>query len=154
MSSLKLYRNHSRPVDIVGTPILTNDPTPILSVDQTTAGVVFAGFDMGQLTSGSYGFNPKYPLLMKLFCSDVETDSTGEFIVRVTGTAATGNPKIHRQDTRNFGLTWDEKGNTGWQNIASADATVSVQPLAPMTFVRMNCVLGIATDNVDRPEEN
>jgi hypothetical protein len=97
---------------------------------------------------------------MKLFCKDVVTDRTGEFVVTVqgslTGLNNPGQVICHRMDSRNFGMTWNLGYSAGssWETILNSDATVSVKPLAPMTSVSLNCILGVATDNIDRIEEN
>jgi hypothetical protein len=155
MANLEIFGYHPRPVDIKGTVILTTSPTTFVPVDQTTPGVVLAGADLAVLRD-SGGYLPDYPLLMKLFCKDIITDNSGEFVLNVTGSAAQGNIVFHGQDVRNFGITWYLGHSTGssWDTIRNSDATVSLLPIAPMTTVKMNCILGIATDNIDRPEEN
>jgi hypothetical protein len=160
MANLTLYYHYPRPVDIKGTPILTTDPTTFVPTDQTTPGVTLAGVDMSVLRD-SFGYLTNYPLLMKLFCKDVVTDNTGTFVVSVTGTVVGMSPTnkivVDRQDMRNFAITWSlgqPALGPSWDTISSSDATVTLTPLAPMTTVSMNCLLGIATDNIDRPEEN
>jgi hypothetical protein len=154
MANLELYGYQTRPVDNP-TPILVTSPATFVPVDQTTSGVTLAGVDLTVLRD-SDGYLPSYPLLMKLFCKDVIVDNTGEFILSVTGSVAQGSVVVHRQDIRDFGLTWSLGHSTGssWDTILNSDATVSLTPIAPMTTVKMNCILGIATNNIDRPEEN
>ena len=154
MANLELFGYQRNPTEKT-TPILTTSPATFVPVDQTTTGVVLAGVDLTVLRD-SDGYLPSYPLLMKLFCQDVIIDNTGEFILKVTGSVAQGSVVVHRQDLRNFGLTWSLGSPTGasWDTIRNSDATVSLTPIAPMTQVKLNCILGIATDNIDRPEEN
>jgi hypothetical protein len=154
MANLELYRYSARPVDINGTPILVTSPATFVPVDQTTPGVTLAGVDLSTLDSSGYLTN--YPLLMKLFCKDIRVDNTGMFIVSVNG-SATGTVQVcDRQDNRNFAMTWYLGHSTGasWDTITNSDATVSLKPIFPMTAVSLNCILGIATDNIDKPEEN
>jgi hypothetical protein len=159
-ANLEVYRFHLRPIDVVGAPILTTAPASFTAVSNTSPGVVFTGVDMSVLRD-SEGFHTSYPLFMKLFCKDVSVDSTGEFIVSVNGSLAGMSsityPSIHRQDDKNFVMAWS-LGYSGWgrswDSISSSDATISINPLSPMTSVSMNCILGVATDNINRPDQN
>jgi hypothetical protein len=152
--SLNIYSYLVRPTDRVGTPILTSSTTPVTAIDQDTPGVVFSGVDISQLNAAPYNYDTTYPLMVKMFCSEIVTDSTGAFRIKIEGSMAGNTTTFQRQDTENFALTWYQNGLVNWTDITSGDATVSVQSLSSITQISMNCVLGIATNNIDRPEQN
>jgi len=145
MASLIDYRYVAAPTLVPGTPILV-DSTNMVTVDQTTAGVVFGGFPGSDLTSAPYKYEPRYPLMLKVFCQDVVFDRTGEFEVKVTGPAGSGLT-CNRRNENSFALMLNVRD---WDMASSMDTTVSVLPRSPMVAVKMNCICGLATDAADR----
>jgi len=151
MASLTLVHHSVTPFNSVsGCPILVNSATPVSCSSTASTGVfsVAAGSDM---TGNPYNFSPRYPLLMKMFFTNVVMDGTvaypnPEFIVNVSGPTPF---KCHRIDEKNFGISlwikqWDTK---------SLDTTVSITPISPLTGVTMDCLTGLATDTQDKSEE-
>jgi hypothetical protein len=145
---------------IAGTPILTPSPVTMLTVDQTTSQCVFSGITGSDLTSAPYGYNPPYPLMLKLFCDNVEVDSTGEFKIKIEGPAFKtiefprrnfNDLDFRRNKEKNFAFTWYVKD---WATKANIDATVSVHPYPPITSVSFQCICGLAENNINWPEQN
>jgi len=142
------YEYHYRPIDIVGTTILSDKTTQIINVDSTASQKVFGTFDTAPLTSAPYGYHSNFPLLMKLFCYDIVTDTTGQFEVSVSGKL--GSSVCKRSNEDSFGITWNVRD---WASLTNADASVTITPLKPVTSVSMKCVCGLATDYIDRASE-
>lgn len=142
------YEYRYREVDVVGTTILADRTTQTVAVDNTSPQVVLGPFDTTNLSDSTYGYHTDYPLMMKLFCDTVVTDTTGEFEIAVTGSL--GSTAARRLNQDKFGMTWNIRD---WVSLTDADATVTLTPFPPMTSVSMNCTCGIATDYIDRKSE-
>lgn len=146
LPDLKPYKYGRKVGNVVGTVLLADATTPVVAVDSTASQVVLGPFDASGLTA--YGCQTDFPLMLKLFCSDVVPDSTGEFKVTVSGLL--GSTALQRRDNESFGVSWNIRD---WASLADADATVTISMYLPMTSVSMNCVCGIATDYIDRKNE-
>jgi len=142
------YEYRYREVDVVGTTILADRTTQTVAVDNTAPQVVLGPFDTTSLSGSKYGYQTDYPLMMKLFCDTVVTDTTGEFEITVTGSL--GSTAARRLNEDKFGLTWNIRD---WVSLTDADATVTLTAFPPITSVSMNCTCGIATDYIDRESE-
>lgn len=142
------YEYGRKPNELVGSMILADATTQIHPASDSTAAVVIGPFDATGLTGAPYGYQTDYPLMLKLYCSSVNPDSTGEFKVTVSGKL--GDATCQRESAKDFALTWKIRN---WDALTDADATVSIRPYPPVTSVSMNCVCGIATDYVDRDGE-
>jgi hypothetical protein len=142
--SLSLIHYSANPEETIGIPLLVSTASAT-AVDQTTQGVAFSGINFSSIASTATvdGFDTSKQLLMKVFLDTVKADSTGEYVVTVTGSAVPKTTSAHVYDTQNFGMTW---GISNWSGITSADATVTVKPLLPMTKVSANCYVGLAPD--------
>jgi len=142
------YEYRYRQVDLVGTTILVDKTTQTVAVDNTASQVVLGPFDTSALSAAPYGYHTDYPLMLKLFCDTVVTDTTGEYEIKVTGSL--GSTTARRQDDKKFGMTWKIRD---WVSLTDADATVTITPFSPLTSVSMNCTCGLATDYIDRKSE-
>jgi hypothetical protein len=134
-------------IHTVGTPMLVNSPVTSYSVDQTVPVTVFGPFTGADFIADPYNFSPTYPLLMKLFFSNVVMTGTvayptPEYIVQITGPFNT--MKIHQYDEKNFGVTCNI---TNWA-LKAVNVVVSIIPIPPLTGVSLQCFAGIATENV------
>jgi hypothetical protein len=130
------------------TTILADSSTIGMTVDSTATQAVLTTFDASSLQGSFYDFGTASPLMMKLFCYDIITDSTGAFQISVAGKY--GSTSMLRQDTKDFGLTWKVRD---WSTMTDGNVTVSLLPFSPMTSVSMKCTCGVATDYIDKASE-
>ena len=144
--SLSPYRYNVTPS--LQTPILADSSTIGVTVDNSATKAVLTRFDASGLQASFYGYDTTYPLLMKLFCYDIVTDSTGTFQVTVSGQL--GGAGAQRLNADNFGLVWKVKN---WADILDSDASVTILPYGSITSVSMKCTCGLATDYIDRASE-
>ena len=148
MSLITVYHSSALFNSIAGTPILANSATPVACTSASPT-VVFTA-NGADLATDPYDLEPKYPLLLKLFCTEVVMTGTvaypnPEYIVYITGPAGT---TCHRLDEKNFGLTLRVEN---W-STAVLNTTVTILPLPTLTGVTFNCLAGLALDNMNRPE--
>lgn len=135
--------------NVAGCPILTNSAAGTDCTSGVNNGVL-AIPSGGDLTASPYNYLPQYPLLLKLFFTNVILDGTvaypnPQFDVNVSGSTPFSCQRI---DDKNFALSlkvqnWDER---------CLDTTVTINPVPPLTQVRMNCLAGLALDTQDSPE--
>jgi len=98
-----------------------------------------------------YNYLPAYPLLLKLFFTNVVLSGTvaypnPEFIVDVAGPKAF---TCHRIDEKDFALAIKIKN---WSTV-SLNTTVSITPIPTLTGVSFTCLAGLALDTQDNPAE-
>ncbi len=150
MSLTMVYHTPALFNSVPGCPMLVSSAA---GVDCTSASAngVFAQ-NPGSALATSHGYDTSYPLMLKLFCTNVAMTGTvaypnPEFIVNVTGPASC---TVHRIDEKNFSLALKIKD---W-NTKSLDTTLSITPIPPLTGVSFNCLAGLAYgDNQDRSPE-
>ena len=130
-----------------GSPILVNNINPT-GVDETALSILFGGFPGTDLAAAPYNFNPKVPLIMRLFCYNVHAD--GEFMVKLgrddlaLGAPDTfGRAEAHRLDTNSFNLTWSV---SDWNMAGSRDVLMKLTPIKPALHVSLHCFCGLAAD--------
>jgi hypothetical protein len=148
MASLNLAKYQYNVTASRQTTILADSSTIGMTVDSTATQAVLTTFDASSLQGQFYDFGTTIPLMMKLFCYDIVTDSTGAFQISVAGKY--GSTSMQRQDTKDFGLTWKVRD---WANMTDGNVTVSLLPFSPMTSVSMKCTCGVATDYIDKASE-
>jgi hypothetical protein len=144
MSLITIYHRVVPSNTINGCPILVNAAAGV-ACTESVPGLVFtaAGADMA---ADPYDYLPEYPLLLKLFFTNVVMSGTiaypsPEFIVNVSG------PKVfteHRKDEKNFGISIRIKN---WDAI-SLNTTVSITVIPPLTGVSLNCLAGLSLDTL------
>jgi len=149
MSLITVYHSVAAFNNVAGCPILVNSASGV-SCTSGTPEVVFTatGSDMAL---APYNYLPAYPLLLKLFFTNVVMTGTvaypnPEFIVTVTG------PKgftCHRIDEKDFALAIRIKN---WDTM-SLNTTVSINPLPTLTGVSFTCLAGLALDTQDNSAE-
>ena len=142
------YRFRLKSNGIVNSVVLADSTTQMFNLSDSTAQVVLGPFDTTGLAEKPYGYSPDFPLMLKLYCTNVKPDTTGRFELNATGLL--GDATVWRNDTENFGVTWKIRN---WVDFKDADATISVRTYPPMTSVSMNCVCGLSTDAIDRKSE-
>ena len=134
-------------IHTVGTPMLVNSPVTSYTVTQAAPVTVFGPFTGADFIADPHDFSPTYPLLMKLFFSNVVMTGTvayptPEYIIQITGPFDT--MKIHQYDEKNSGVT---HYISNWATKA-INVVVSIIPIPPLTGVSLLCFAGIGTENV------
>jgi hypothetical protein len=132
---------------IDGTPMLVNSPAAATAITSAASALVFGPYTGANFIANPYNFSPTYPLLMKLFFSNIVITGSAytnpEFIVKIEGPFKT--IKSHQFSEKNFGLT---SYISNWTSSSAISVTVSIIPVPPLTLVSLNCFAGTATENV------
>ena len=132
---------------ITGCPILVNSATPV-ACSGAAPTVVLTG-NGSDLAADPYDYLPAYPLLLKVFFTNIVLSGTVSypnpfFYVKVTGPTSF---YCERRDDRDFGLSIQIKN---WSAIA-LDTTITIEPVATLTGVTFDCLAGFALDNQRSP---